>query len=393
VTPSRPGTDAQQEMLEELAPMVRRVIASRVGDPNIVDDLVQETLTRLVEAWPRLNQDVVTAYALVTGRNLVTSLARRRATEDRHAHRLLDLRDPVEPEEEAIRQEERDAVVKALEKLTDRERGAVMAHEVAGKDTATLAEEMGSSRGGVAVQLARVRAKLRVDYLMALRKGTPPTSRCRSVLIALSAGDRRRQATLDVSNHLLGCEHCAALSEALIHRRRGLAALLPLGMIARARSSLAQQLQTAGGQVAAGGAAVATVGVIVLAFSNSGAPTTRASSLSVRGEPVAPREIANLDRFAGLGVKASGSMVRSVPADEGFWIGGTGDNRVWVELTGRTESPVKVRVGRRVSFLGRIVDHPRSFVRRVRIDQSESAPLLRRQQQHVVVKRKSLQIR
>jgi hypothetical protein len=256
----------------------------------------------------------------------------------------------------------------------------------------TLAEEMGSSRGGVAVQLARARAKLRVDYLMALRRGPPPTSRCRSVLIALSAGDRRRQATLDVSNHLLDCEYCAALSEALQHRR-GLTALLPLGIIGRARNYLAQQLQTAGGQVAAGGAAVATVGVIVLALSNSGAPTTKASSLSVRGEPVAPREIANLDRFAGLEVKASGSMVRSVPADEGFWIGGTGDNQVWVELTGKAESPVNVRVERRVSFLGRIVDHSRNFVRRVGIDQSESAPLLRRQQQHIVVKRKSLQIR
>jgi hypothetical protein len=39
---------------------------------------------------------------------------------------------------------------------------------------------MGSSQGGVAVQLARVRAKLRVDYLMALRRGSAPTSRCRS---------------------------------------------------------------------------------------------------------------------------------------------------------------------------------------------------------------------
>ncbi len=269
-------------MLEELAPIVRRVITARVRDPDIVDDLVQETLTRLVEAWPRLNQDAVTAYAVVTARNLVASLARRGATEVRHAHRLLDLRDPVEPEQEAIRQEDRDAVVAALEKLTNRERGAVVAHELAGKDTAALAEEMGSSPGGVAVQLARARAKLRVDYLMALQRKSPPTSRCRSVLIALSAGDRRRQAALDVSSHLLDCEHCAALSEALIHRRRGLAALLPLGMIARARNYLAQHLQTAGGQVAAVGATVATVGVVVLALSNSGAPTTKASSLSVR---------------------------------------------------------------------------------------------------------------
>jgi RNA polymerase sigma factor (sigma-70 family) len=414
--PSRAGTDAQQDTLEELAPIVRRVIAAKVRDPDIVDDLVQETLTRLVEAWPRLNQDAVTAYAVVTARNLVASLARRKATEDRHAHRLLDLRDPVEPEEEAIRQEDRDAVATALDKLSNRERGAVVAHEVAGKDTATLAQEMGSSQGGVAVQLARARAKLRVDYLMALRKGSPPTSRCRSVLIALSAGDRRRQAALDVSSHLLDCEHCAALSEALIHRRRGLAVLLPLGMIAQARNFLARHLQTATGQVAAVGVAVATAGVVVLAVASSGTPTTsggpttteeltttegptalgesttKVGSLSVRGKLVAPWEVAGTDRFAGLEVKASGSVVRSVPADEGFWIGGTGDNRVWVQLMGRSESPMDVTAGRRVSFSGRIVKHSLSFVRRVGIETSESAGLLRQQQHHIVVREESLRI-
>jgi RNA polymerase sigma factor (sigma-70 family) len=393
VSRSHPGTDAQQRIIEELAPLVRRVIASRVRDPDNVDDLVQETLTRLVEAWPRLNQDAAAAYAIVTARNLVASLGRRKATEGRHAHRLLDPYQPVEPEEEAIRQEDREAVVTAVQKLTNRERGAVMAHELAAKDMATVAEEMGSSEGSVAVQLSRARAKLRVDYLMALQRGSPPTSRCRSVLIAISAGDRRRQAALDVRNHLPDCQHCAALSDALIHRRRGLGALLPLGMITRARDYLAQHLQTAGGQVAAGGATVAIVGIAALTLWNSDPPAARPASLSVRGKPVGPRAIANLDRFAGLTVKASGSTVRSVPADEGFWIGGSGDNRVWVKLTGTAESPVDVTVGHRVSFLGRIVAHPSSFVRRIGIDQSESASLLQRQQQHIVVHRKRLRIR
>jgi hypothetical protein len=108
---------------------------------------------------------------------------------------------------------------------------------------------------------------------------------------------------------------------------------------------------------------------------------------------VAPRAIANLDRFAGLTVKASDSTVRSVPADEGFWIGGSGDNRVWVKLTGAAESRVDVTVGRHVSFLGRIVAHSSSFVRRIGIARSESASLLQRQEQHIVVKRRRLQIR
>jgi hypothetical protein len=180
------------------------------------------------------------------------------------------------------------------------------------------------------------------------------------------------------------------LERAIVHRRRGLAALLPLGILARSRNYLAQHLQSTGGQVAAGGAALATVGVIALAVSHSGSPT-KASSLTVRGKPVAPREIANLDRFAGLEVEASGSVVRAVPADEGFWIGGAGANRVWVQLAGKWESPVEVTVGQRLSFVGRIVDHAPSFARRVGLSHSESAPLLRQQRQHVVVQRERLQ--
>jgi serine/threonine-protein kinase RsbT len=40
------------------------------------------------------------------------------------------------------------------------------------------------------------------------------------VLLALSAGDRRRQRDLDAGGHLLACSWCARLSEPLLDRRR-----------------------------------------------------------------------------------------------------------------------------------------------------------------------------
>ena len=49
--------------------------------------------------------------------------------------------------------------------------------------------------------------------------GEPPTDRCRPVLIALSAGERRRQQQLDCAGHLLECDYCSALSPALLDRR------------------------------------------------------------------------------------------------------------------------------------------------------------------------------
>jgi anti-sigma regulatory factor (Ser/Thr protein kinase) len=107
-----------------------------------------------------------------------------------------------------------------LGKLPEQDREALVAHEVEGTDTITLAASRDSTPGAVAAQLSRARARLRVEYLLELEQAEPPTARCRPVLLALSAGDRRRQRDLDAGGHLLACTWCARLSEPLLDRRR-----------------------------------------------------------------------------------------------------------------------------------------------------------------------------
>jgi RNA polymerase sigma factor (sigma-70 family) len=204
----------------ELAPLLRRVIAARVRDGQVVEDLVQETLTRVMSARQRLEPQTLAPYAVVTARNLVTSLATSEDRGRRHAHRLIDLREPMLPEEETLRGEERQAITTALGRLPEQDQKALVAHEVEGMDTATLAASRDSTPGAVAAQLSRARAKLRVEYLLELEQAEPPTPRCRPVLLALSAGDRRRQRDLDAGGHLLACAWCARLSEPLLDRRR-----------------------------------------------------------------------------------------------------------------------------------------------------------------------------
>ena len=106
----------------------------------------------------------------------------------------------------------------ALQRLSSDEREVLVAHEVSGQDTRSLADGLGSTAGAVAAQLNRTRAKLRVEYLLELH-GEPPTTRCRPVLLSLSAGDRRRQAAVDAGYHLLDCGFCAALSAPLFDRQ------------------------------------------------------------------------------------------------------------------------------------------------------------------------------
>jgi RNA polymerase sigma factor (sigma-70 family) len=394
---SIPISDTRQQDLLALTPLIRRVVAARVRDPQVVDDLVQETFARLLQAGPRLDDGALAPFAVVLARNVAVSFVRGRFTEARHLHRLVELTEPDRPEERAVRQEEARAVAEGLARLPDRDRSTLVANEVEGADTATLAAELGSTPGAVAAQLARARAKLRVNYLLAFRGVDLPTDRCRSILNALSAGDRRRQRALDAGGHLLDCEVCASLSEPLTERRRALAGLLPLGLF-KPLEGLRAWVRNHPGQATAGTGAV--VGAALLAAQLLGgdpppqppvaAPTTVIPGdlrLTSEGRAILPLTgRPSLSRYAGDPVRAQGVRVQQVAADEGFWVGTSPRDRVWVQLTGTRESRPRVQPGDRVSFTGRMVEHQPGFARRVRVTAGEGAGLLDQQGYHVEVR-------
>jgi RNA polymerase sigma factor (sigma-70 family) len=213
-----PDGPAPQPDVASLIPMVRRIIAARVRDGALADDLVQETLTRVLAAASRVEPGLLEPYAIVTARNVVASQWREQDRHRRNEHRLVDLRPADAPDADLLAREEQDAVSRALARLSDRERELLLAHEVTGQDTRSLASELGSTAGAVAAQLNRSRARLRVEYLLALDRTEPPTERCRPVLLALSGGDRRRQREVDAGRHLLECDVCVRLSEPLLAR-------------------------------------------------------------------------------------------------------------------------------------------------------------------------------
>jgi serine/threonine-protein kinase RsbT len=198
--------------------MVRRIIAARVRDEALTDDLVQETLARVLAAAGRVEPGLLEPYAIVTARNVVASQWREQDRHRRNQHRVVDLRLPEAPDTDLLAREEQSAMARALARLSERERELLVAHEVSGQDTRSLAGELGSTAGAVAAQLSRTRARLRVEYLLALDNAEPPTERCRPVLLALSGGDRRRQKEVDTGRHLLECDLCARISQPLMTR-------------------------------------------------------------------------------------------------------------------------------------------------------------------------------
>ena len=101
-----------------------------------------------------------------------------------------------------------------MTRLDPGERDLLLRHEVTGTDLATLAGEADVSRGAIAMRLARARANLRLEFLLVFRRLALPTPQCRPVLLALAAGDRRRQAQLDAVGHVETCPTCADAAHA-----------------------------------------------------------------------------------------------------------------------------------------------------------------------------------
>lgn len=211
-----PGQEDVGQAIVELVPMVRKVVAARIKDPQTVEDLVQETLARVMAARERVEVDTLAPYAAVTARNLVASYVERNDRSRERAHLLADVETSGAPVDELLREEERAVVARALTHLSAEDRDVLLAHEVQGQDTKSMAATRGSTPGAVAAHLGRARARLRVEYLLALGQVDPPSDRCRAVLRAISLGDRRRQRELDTSGHLLHCDCCGELAPSLL---------------------------------------------------------------------------------------------------------------------------------------------------------------------------------
>lgn len=368
----------------DLNHVVRRVVAARVHDPHLVEDLSQETLVRVAAAQNRLAPEALQAYAIVTARNVIASHARSESVHDRHSHRLVDYTTLAGPEQLALEREETDALAAALQQLDEADRDWLLRHEADGVSTDTLADEAGISSGAVAMRLARARATLRVEFVVAFRRQQLPTARCRPVLLSLSAGDRRRQGLLDAAGHLVRCPTCAQLAAPVTERRRSIAAwlIIPAAeVVRRAIGSLRRNPSTQIAALAATTVAAATLVVFALPADDdeqralapaaaATAPRDEATAPAVITDPpsspsttapdpcspLAPLEDLEPRDAIGCPIAPTAVTVVDVPTDEGFWVETEAQQLVWVQLRGRGESPVEIEDGNRLVVVGVITD-------------------------------------
>jgi RNA polymerase sigma factor (sigma-70 family) len=385
-------TTASAHEVMAVEPVIRRVVAARAANHADVDDLVQDCLERLLMARGRLAPEAILPYAVVTARNLVSSHAKTASRRAAAVPRVLDVAEPERPDDVLLAGEARTAMTAALARRSDQERRDILAYYSDGFPAGAQARE---SRGALRVRMARTRAKLRLEYLLAFRHLELPSPACRSVLLAISAGDTRRQRELAAGQHLLDCATCATLSEPLDRRSVALTAIAVPGALAAwaAGKARAHPVHTAV-SVAAGSAAVAAAAVLgpQLASSSPPAPThVRVSSapvavisqLSVAGHAVSDAEAQrSLRPLTGRTVTATGVTVVAAVTRNGFWVGSS-RGRIWIQLTGPLR-PLRIRPGDRVRFTGTLTGNPPSYPAQAGVRGSDAA-LLTRQGAHLTV--------
>ena len=89
------------EPIADLVPVIRRVVAARIRNPAQIDDIVQETLSRVIAARARVERDTLAPYAVATARNLIASGFQREQRARQIAH-LLAESDDTAPEVAAV---------------------------------------------------------------------------------------------------------------------------------------------------------------------------------------------------------------------------------------------------------------------------------------------------
>lgn len=97
----------------------------------------------------------------------------------------------------------------------------------------------------------------------------------------------------------------------------------------------------------------------------------------------------DLSRYAGQTVTADRVVVQSVPAMNGFWLGTSTTDRIWVQLReAGLVYPHPVRAGDRLSFTGHVVANSEAFVQSAGAD-SGTAQLCA-QKAHIEVNKSAL---
>lgn len=170
-----PGRDAEfADFMRSAAPALARTAWLLCGDAHQADELVQQALVRTYLAWPRARDRDPLAYARRV-------LANQRISTWRRLRRELlvspsDVPDAVDQRVEHT-YADRDQLVRALARLTPRQRRIVVLRHFEDLSEQDVAADLGISVGTVKSTASRALARLRAELTDETARATAPGQR------------------------------------------------------------------------------------------------------------------------------------------------------------------------------------------------------------------------
>jgi len=225
-----------------------RYCLALLGNAQDAQDALQNTMIKVLRAMPESEQRIALKPWLyrIAHNESIDLLRRRRETR------------PLDPAlavvgsglaEAAAARERLRVLLADLDRLPERQRGALIMRELGGLDFAEIGTALGTSAAVVRQTIYEARMSLRqMDEGRAMS--------CERVTRALSDGDGRVARRRDLRSHLRTCASCRGFNESIEGREQAFAVLPPLP--AAAAAGLLQGLL--GGQGAAGGGFATALG-------------------------------------------------------------------------------------------------------------------------------------
>lgn len=153
-----------KQELTQLAPMLRRFAYSLTGSAADADDLLQNTLERLLSREIPADIELV-KWAFRICRNLWIDEYRARKVRQKNVYSLDDTEEPAVDGEQAIHDQiSLTQIDVAMNKLPDDQRSVIALVAVQGMSYKEVAETLGIPTGTVMSRLARARAAL-INFL------------------------------------------------------------------------------------------------------------------------------------------------------------------------------------------------------------------------------------
>lgn len=157
---------AFQELYEHFFPRVYNFIFARVKNPDAADDIVSSAFLKMYENLPRYNPDraAFSTWLFRIALNCMTDYFRRKeSSQEAEWEEFFDpaAPDSSEPEAQILAKEGNAALLKALDRLTDKERRIVELKYFSGLGNKEIAEILGITANNVGVVLFGAMKKLR----------------------------------------------------------------------------------------------------------------------------------------------------------------------------------------------------------------------------------------